>query len=601
MATWIAHHGLTSAQYQTQFDNHVADGYRLIDVDGYASNGQARYAAIFLKAGGSAWVARHGLSSAQYQAEFEARVKDGYRLIDVSGYAVDGQARYAAIFDKSSGPGWSARHGLTSAQYQAEFDARVKEGYRLVHVDGYAVGNEARYAAIFHKAAGPQWAARHGLTSAQYQAEFDKLVHDGFRLVHVSGYEVAGQARYAAIFQKSGGPAWVARHGMTSAQYQSEFNNLLYSGYRLVQVDGYYVGGVARYAAIWHSEGISPGSISAIDTKIKAYMSKHSIPGMSIAVSRDERLVFAKGYGVANKDTGATVDPSHRFRIASISKPVTAVAVMDLVEDGKLSLDQKVFGSGALLGTTYGSKPYGARVKKITVRHLLAHTSGWTNTGGDPMFFDASMSQAQIIGWMLDNRQPQSDPGTAYTYLNFGYCVLGRIIEKVTGKPYETHVKGLLATCGITRMAIGAQKEADLAPDEVHYYGESPYSLLPGRMDAHGGWIATPIDLLRLMARIDGFAKKMDFLTAASEQDMSTGSSADPGYGLGWMVDPAWRGHNGGMAGTSGWLVRRDDGLSFAVLANTYPRSSDEYVPQLREVLMDIVTSVSDWPSGDLF
>ncbi|QLE46843.1 hypothetical protein FD724_00830 [Nostoc sp. C057] len=236
---WEARHGLTSAQYQATFDKLVGEGYRLVDVSGYEVNGQGRYAAIWVKSGGPAWQARHGLTSAQYQATFDKLVGEGYRLVHVSGYAVNGQDRYAAIWEKSDGPAWQARHGLTSAQYQATFDKLVGEGYRLVDVSGYGVNGQDRYAAIWVKSGGPAWEARHGLTSAQYQATFDKLVGEGYRLVDVSGYDVNGQNRYAAIWEKSGGSAWQARHGLTSAQYQATFDKLVGEGYRLVDVSGY--------------------------------------------------------------------------------------------------------------------------------------------------------------------------------------------------------------------------------------------------------------------------------------------------------------------------------------------------------------------------
>ncbi|MFN6462118.1 MAG: hypothetical protein RMZ41_009760 [Nostoc sp. DedVER02] len=203
------------------------------------ANGQNRYAAIWVKSGGSAWEARHGLTSDQYQATFDKLVGEGYRLVDVSGYDVNGQGRYAAIWVKSGGPAWQARHGLTSSQYQATFDKLVGEGYRLVHVSGYSVNGQGRYAAIWVKSDGPAWQARHGLTSSQYQATFDKLVGEGYRLVRVSGYDVNGQNRYAAIWEKSGGSAWQARHGLTSSQYQATFDKLVGEGYRLVDVSGY--------------------------------------------------------------------------------------------------------------------------------------------------------------------------------------------------------------------------------------------------------------------------------------------------------------------------------------------------------------------------
>jgi hypothetical protein len=236
---WVARHGLSADAYQAEFNKNSAEGYRLISVDGYEVGGQARYAAIWRKASGSAWVARHGLSSADYQAAFDKNAADGYRLTWVNGYTVQGQAQYAAIWEKSSGPAWVARHGLNSAQYQSAFDDYTKQGYRLELVSGYAVGNEARYAAIWRKGAATAWVARHGLSSDDYQNAFNGYTEQGYRLTHVSGYKVGGQARYAAIWDKSSSAEWVARHGMSSNAYQQEFDNMLKRGYTLDSVSGY--------------------------------------------------------------------------------------------------------------------------------------------------------------------------------------------------------------------------------------------------------------------------------------------------------------------------------------------------------------------------
>jgi CubicO group peptidase (beta-lactamase class C family) len=549
------------------------------------------------------------MTSAEYQAEFDKWVGQGYRLVEISGYAVGSDVRYAAIWEKSAGPAWVARHGLTSAQYQTEFDKWVGQGYRLIEISGYAVGSDVRYAAIWEKSAGPAWVARHGLTGTQYQTEFDKWVGQGYRLVEISGYAVGSDVRYAAIWEKSAGPAWVARHGLTSAQYQGEFDNFYYQGYRLKWVSGYTAAGAPRYAAIWQSEAMSDTDLSLIDAKIQAYMSANAIPGLSIAITKQERLVFAKGYGYADTGTKEQVNPDHLFRIASISKPNTALAIMTLIEAGKLTADQKVFGAGAILGTQYGTKPYNDKVKAITVKHLLQHTSGWVGNDADGdgqpdedwMFMNSSMSQSELIGWVLDNRPPKNQPGKVYQYLNFGYCLLGRVIEKVSGQQYENYVKTAVhAKCGIQRMQIGGNTQTERRPGEVTYYGSNAYGLNLRRMDAHGGWIATPIDLMRLMARTDGFTVKTDILKAVDETTMFTGSSANPGYGMGWIVSNGFRGHNGAMNGTIGFLVRRDDGFSFAVLANIRP-NADQFCFTLKGVLDDIVGSVADWPEYDLF
>jgi hypothetical protein len=95
---------------------------------------------------------------------------------------------YAAIWEQRSEPGWVARHGLSSAEYQQTFDDLVGQGYRLVQVSGYGIGEQDFYAAIWEQRSGPAWVARHGLSSAEYQQTFDDLVGQGYRLVQVSGY-----------------------------------------------------------------------------------------------------------------------------------------------------------------------------------------------------------------------------------------------------------------------------------------------------------------------------------------------------------------------------------------------------------------------------
>ncbi|KAF9289594.1 hypothetical protein BGZ68_009012 [Mortierella alpina] len=248
---WRSHHGLTGAAFQTQFNDYVSQGYRLTHLDGYGLNNVAYFAAIYEKTSGPAWIAKFGLTSAGYQEQFNALVKDGYRLQKINGYSTGGsEPRFAAIFDKSAGPAWVAKHGLDSAQYQAAFNTYVSQGYRLKQVSGYAVGTSVRYAALFDKSTGPKFQARHGLTSEQYQAAVTKLKGEGYRPVAIDAYTVNGQNLFAAIFEPTAGVAWEARHNLTPAQYQAEFDRLVKLGYKLVIVSGYGTG-AALYAALW--------------------------------------------------------------------------------------------------------------------------------------------------------------------------------------------------------------------------------------------------------------------------------------------------------------------------------------------------------------
>ena len=236
-----ARHNLTGAQFQQAFDQLVGEGFRLTYVNGYTVGGEPHFAAIWEKDGGPAFQARHNLTGAQFQQAFDQLVGQGFRLRVVSGYAVGGEPRFAAIWQKDGGPAFQARHNLTGAQFQQAFDQLVGEGFRLTYVNGYTVGGEPHFAAIWEKDGGPAFQARHNLTGAQYQQTFDQLVGQGFRLRQVSAYTVGSEPRFAAIWQKDGGPAFQARHNLTGAQFQQAFDQLVGQGFRLRVVSGYEV------------------------------------------------------------------------------------------------------------------------------------------------------------------------------------------------------------------------------------------------------------------------------------------------------------------------------------------------------------------------
>lgn len=603
---FVARHRLTSAEYQNVFNTYTQQSYRLLYISGYLVNQEERFAAYFEKSTGPAQICRHGLTSAQYQQAFTDATKQGYRPILVNGYtAANGMDKYVAIWEKSTGTvaPWVARHGLTAAQYQTEFNSWTAQGYRPKHISGYAIGSEARYAVIFEKPTStPAWIARHGLNAAQYQTEFNKQTSAGYVLVLVSGYAVSNVDYYAAIFEKKASYPWIARHAMTSNGYQGEFTNNYYQGYRLKVICGYTKSGVDYYAAIWENPNIGGSGLSLINNQIQSYINKHSIPGVSIAITKQERLVFAKGFGYADTAAGEQVNPNHLFRIASVSKPMTAIAIMKLIQQGKFSLSSKVFGSSGLLGTTYGTKAYGQRVLDITVQHLLEHTSGFSNDGGDPMFMKYELSQKDLISWVLDNRTPKNVPGSTYEYLNFGYILLGRIIEKVSGQTYELFLRNNIFSQApqTSKMVIGGNTLAEKKAGEVTYYPSSAYSFDVRRMDANGGWIARPIDLVGIMAKVDGSNFKTDILTNSTITTMWTGSSVNSGYGKGWIVNPSYKGHNGAMPGTISFLVKKNNGISYAFTVNTRP-TDDSFAFELKGVLDTIVSGVTTWPTYDLF
>ena len=381
-----------------------------------------------------------------------------------------------------------------------------------------------------------------------------------------------------------------------------------------------------------------PG-MESFDRIISDLMQRHGVPGGAVSVVKDGRLVYARGFGYADVENRVSVAPDALFRIASVSKPITAVAILGLVEADKLDLTQKVLPLISDLQPPAGAT-VDPRWQDITILHLLQHTGGWDRDrpgGFDPMFrrdaaaavgAPAPASAETVIRWMLG--QPLDfDPGTRFAYSNFGYAILGRVIERVSGMPYEDYVStAVLAPAGITQMRIGRTRLAERAANEVKYYQPGARtvnvdlvpSVFPGEgqvpvnyggfyveaMDAHGGWLASAIDLARFGVVTDGRSTPPDIISPGSLVEMTnrdpqvwpTGTSW---YGLGWAVRPPpqdnwW--HGGSLPGTSSILVRSYHGFTWAAVFNA--RTANLAV-ELDQAMWTALAGVSAFPSHDLF
>ena len=591
----VVRHSMSRAVWEVESQRWTERGYRLVDISGYTEASQPRFAAIWERASGPEQLVRVDVPGIGYQAEYNNWRNQGYRLRDVSGYDMPGGARYATLWERVEGPNMVARHGLTPEAYQAEFDMHTAAGYRLTQVSGYADNGATRYAAIWEQRAGPAWQARHGLSAPAYQTEFDQLAAAGYGLLKVSGH-AAGGDQYAAIWERTN-TRRLARHGLSPGSFQSEIENQRGTGYRIAGLSAFASGNSPRFAAVWEGGGLSSSDETLIRDLVEDFMSSNNIPGLSLAVSKDGRLVYARGFGFADQGRSLLVGTEHRFRIASVSKPITAAAIMKLVEDGEVALSDTVFGTAGILGTQYGTPPYGPGITDITVEHLLHHRSGgWPNDANDPMFLFPGFDHDQLISAVLDTMPLTNPPGTSMAYSNFGFAVLGRVIEEVTGQSYEDYVlSAILQPAGVKSMQIG--DDAGDASREVIYYGnpfDDPYAMDVDRMDSHGGWIATASDLLRFAAAVDGFNTRPDVLSPGTVTDM-TSRPFGGNRARGWVIANGQWWHTGIFSGGTSVLVRRDDGISYAILANIRSPTG------LKVLGDDIVQRVSGWPAYDLF
>ena len=319
---------------------------------------------------------------------------------------------------------------------------------------------------------------------------------------------------------------------------------------------------------------------SDLDAAVESYLKAYDVPGLSLAYGRGTQILLVRGYGTADRHQHTQVTPLSRFRIASVSKPFTSAAVFTLVEAGKLRTSDHVFGPNGILNS-FSLRKHADWLQVITVEHLLTHTAGgWSNKEHDPMFHESGRNFTDFLQHVLDSFPLESPPGTQYAYSNFGYFVLGRVIEKISGGPYADYVQQhVLLPLGVTDMQVAKKKAA---ADEVHYYGqgrEDPYAVPVELHDANGGWIATPSDLVHFALGVFSAEDKAGAPVLLKEQTlrvMTQGSAANSEYACGWSVSTEGNcTHSGGFDGSASFLAHRHDGLAWAVVVNTRQSHSE--------------------------
>lgn len=322
-----------------------------------------------------------------------------------------------------------------------------------------------------------------------------------------------------------------------------------------------------------------------IDAKIYQLMHTYSIPGISISVAQDDNIIYSYGYGFADVSKKELVTPNHLFRLASISKQFTTICIMNLYEEGKLDLDDKVFGTGGILDAEFpgvtGNKA------DVTIQNFLNHASGWISSPYDPQF-DSPYKNYNLddqIRYMLSTSQAYT-VGTKYSYYNLGFSILGKIIEKITNKSYEEYLQKVMALAGVTDVHVG-KPLAGKRSNECIYYSQNGYNGYGNNMEAiaaAGGVIASAAEMMKLMAQVDG--KGTDILLPATIQKMYTSAGLPNSngtiinYGLGWRLGhrlyPGAHYHSGNLAGTATiWCGDANNGLSAVILMNSRSYRSD--------------------------
>ena len=341
------------------------------------------------------------------------------------------------------------------------------------------------------------------------------------------------------------------------------------------------------------------------------------------------QTTIQQGIRLGRQRTGHPYHVRHIFRIASLSKLITATGIMKLCEQGRLSLGDRVFGADGILNDSLFRNIRDKRIEKITVEHLLRHQGGYSIRSGDPLFCSVSVAKQlgiappvgfdDMVRYAAETRL-RYEPGSSNLYSNLGYVVLTKVIEKASGLPYESFIRdSILSPAGCHDMHIGRSSYEQKFPNEVRYYEPSdaePTEAFDGSgrlvprsyggcdmqvLSGAGGWVASPAELMKFITAIDPGDSRPDILKPETIAYMTEKDKSK--YPIGWMrttESDDWS-RTGSLSGSSAMLKRQHDGYTWVFITNTSSWSGSRFPRKIAAMMKQAMGKIKKWPDRDLF
>jgi CubicO group peptidase (beta-lactamase class C family) len=660
-----AYHGVDGAQHQAKFNTLSAQGYRMISLSIYGDSNSPLYAAVWVQRGGPAWVAVHGIDAAAYQSFFNTQTAKGYVPVLVSATGPQASAVFAAVFEQGIQGPWQARHGVPAGMQNqsGSFDnLNASFAAQALYIRSFAIygaSNDRRYIAVWHANPGyVKWHVHSADAAADYQTTFNAETQlpgyalHGYRPAYVA---LSADQTYCSVFKDDVVGPWAARHGMTPAQYQAEFNQQTGAGNYPICVQGGGTTANPVYAAIfakqdipsarqWTATGAAVPSLAAFDDAFQKFMQTNAVRAAQFTIAKNGTIQLARAYTWAEPGYKVT-QPSDRFLLASCSKMFCEQAIQTLYNAGTLHpptlvvkpngnevpvIGDMVTGnkSGAtgtvsvisgnkliltsvrgtftaadnaatmnLSGGTVGvvgytpstavypllgfSGPADPRSDTITVQQLLDHEGGYNDGTNSslPAAFDPTYNM-RVIGLAVGHTTSKLDiakymygqplqytPGTNSAYSNYGYLLLSAVVEHVTGLPYFTYVQQeVLAPLGITEVLLSSTEAQQRDPNEAicedQGLGGDPINLASNLLipAVYGG----DGEIKEVGAACAGTAASATALTQFIHTNLVWGNGPRPPNNGNWLL-----GRTGSTPGSSTEAVSMSGGIDWAYVLNT--------------------------------
>ncbi|MFO0991265.1 MAG: serine hydrolase [Hyphomicrobiales bacterium] len=665
---WQAIQNRAAAQFQSDWNRLRSQGYRPISGSIYGPSHAALFAATFVQRPGPTVAIASNVGAAALTAFL--RRNSGWTPLILSATGEASTARFLCALE-DSGDG-VVRHAIglrngsqtdTTALEHWLWRAKT-ETWLPISICAYGTATSLRYtfAAVSNSQqllwsfAGPESAT-----------EFQSRLYAHIEQFAWPSFVNLGPTGFLSIFREDEIGQWHAAHGIDQRSYLKRSGASQRKGFVPLSLQGGTFQGKNLFNVTFAKSnrlsarqltvtGQSVPEFQSLDSAIAQYLQVSGTRAASVAVTKDRRLVYARAFTWGEPDYPITQIES-TFRIASMSKPITALAVFRLVEMRQIDLDDAVLPELNIAAPQ--GRQYDARMSRITVRQLLAHTSGF---GGFPDAFGAVLAyrratlpatKAQYAGFGM-SQGISFEPGQNKLYSNFGYYLLGIIVERVTGLSYAEAVQTLvLNPLGITRAHITPALRAEQRPNAVRHHASAdgmpnlplgpsqleekvqrrasgdvvhiyrppaPYTAgaIDYRLfDSFGGWCLAPADFARILAAFSLLHHPI--LSRDSIAEMITrvpvpGVDSDvfPGpFALGWYVtlptdrdrepgigrsDETWIGIGGNMPGVKCSATYTTTGISWTTLQNSDSFGLEWYV---KSALRTVPQSA--WPLHDLW
>jgi CubicO group peptidase (beta-lactamase class C family) len=594
----------------------ISQGYRLTDLE-IEGVSPFRVSAVLVKNSGAhakGWWWYYGVSP---QFISDKISEHQARIIDMETYVEGGVRKYAVVMVANSGAaakGWWWYYGLDSA---AAISAKLDEkGARLIDIDTFVSGGQRYYNVVMLKNSGADakgWWWYYNVTP-----EFigQKLNENGARLTDIERHD---NGTFTVIMEQSQGEYWWWYYGLQTVDQIKHLTTL--NNARLIDIEPYFPSpGDKRYAVIMLQNGPPPQydipvrgaavpSLKAFDDTMVDFMRDRDIPGGTLVVMKDSKVVLERGYGWKDERETVAMPPSALLRLASVTKPFTQAILRRLEAQGALNLDDRVFclpGSPANCQLDIDPWPnaglFDARLRTITIQHLMDHEGGWDrDVSGDPMFKAATIASAMgvasppskenIARWVL-GKPLDFTPGTKDAYSNFGYMLLGLIIEQQSGQDYTAYLRDqIMNPLGVpdSEIGLGRTLSALANPREPFYHaagtGASVYPPHAQVAKPYGAWHLEAMEAHGgLIASARAVAEFLDSYWISGVPRAGNGQS--------WAFF-------GSLDGTWTLARQRADGVNIVALFNQRSDPSGLKYDLIMEQLDRAADSIASWP-GDV-